>query len=101
LTGYASYRVYKAGKGFFGPAKIPLLLYSLLWVFNWLWSPVFFHYHLLDVSAIWFISTWVIVVVLAVLFFKIDKIAGLLLVPYIAWGIFGGYLAVDLWKLNS
>ncbi|MCA3454086.1 MAG: tryptophan-rich sensory protein [Rhodobacter sp.] len=52
---------------------------------NALWSPVFFGLRRMRAALIVVLLLWVAVAATLVAFFRIDWIAGLLFVPYIAW----------------
>ncbi len=68
--------------------------------FNGLWSVLFFglkspFYAFLDLIVL-----WILILVLIFKFYKARKLAGLLLVPYLAWVTFAGVLNYFLWILN-
>jgi len=69
-------------------------------VFNTVWSILFFGlknplFALLDI-----IILWIMIVVLIFRFFKINKTAGCLLIPYWLWVSFATILNFFIWKLN-
>ena len=37
----------------------------------------------------------------AVVFWKIDRTAGIMLVPYLAWVAFASFLNLTIWRLNA
>ncbi|XP_050534853.1 translocator protein isoform X2 [Daktulosphaira vitifoliae] len=81
--GYASYLVYR--DGFNGTAKIPLLLYSSQLILNWAWTPLFFHLHKLKWSLYEICALWTNVALCAIAFYRVNKVAGCLMVPYLGW----------------
>jgi tryptophan-rich sensory protein len=99
--GYASYRVWKAGNGFKGEAKVPLIFYSIQLILNWIWTPVFFGLEALLAAFVEIVFVWIFVIATAILFFRVDKIAGVILVPYIGWVTFASILNFSLWQLNK
>lgn len=124
--GYASYLVYKQGGGFSGAAKFPLALYAAQLAMNWAWTPIFFHFHELkwvkilisliiisftfnfSPSSCLFLQSFVELFGLTacaaatgVSFYSIDKVAGLIFVPYLAWLSFASYLNFMFYKLNT
>jgi benzodiazapine receptor len=98
--GLASFRVWHVGGGFCGEAKYPLLIYGLQLILNWLWTPLFFIINIIGWAFVEMTILWVVAVAMTILFFKIDKIAGVLLVPYIAWITFAATLNFTFWYLN-
>lgn len=99
--GYASYRVWKAGNGFKGEAKIPLIVYFVQIIFNWLWTPIVFGFQSLGYGFMEIIVLWIFVVATAILFYRVDKFAGFLFIPYIGWVTFATVLTYTLWDLNK
>lgn len=99
LMGYSSYRVYTAGKP---PAftQRALKLYAAQLFFNFLWPIVFF-------SFAWYLGAFFVLLILWALilltlraFTAIDETAGDLLIPYILWVTFAGYLNLGVYFLN-
>lgn len=69
-------------------------------ILNGLWSVVFFGLRnpamaLINIVLLWFTIIWTISV-----FYKISRSAAYLLVPYILWVTFAGYLNYSIWILN-
>lgn len=99
--GYASYRVWQSGSGFVGAAKLPLMIYIAQLVLNWTWTQVFFNLHLIGAATIHIVVLLMFIIATGVTFFKVDQLAGLLIVPYAAWVSFASYLCFAIWRLNS
>uniref|UniRef100_A0A2M4AG45 Putative peripheral-type benzodiazepine receptor n=1 Tax=Anopheles triannulatus TaxID=58253 RepID=A0A2M4AG45_9DIPT len=99
--GYASYVVWKTGGGFSGPARIPLILYGTQLALNWAWTPIFFSYHQLKWSVVEIVALTSSVAATGVAFYGIDRLAGLLFVPYFAWCAFASVLNYSIYKLNT
>ena len=87
----------KAGFSGAGPA---LILFVVQLALNSLWSYLFFGQHWPDLAFFDIVALWVSIVIVAALFWRVDPIAGGLMVPYIAWVSFASYLNVTLWRLN-
>jgi tryptophan-rich sensory protein len=80
-----------------GPA-LGLLVVQLL--LNYAWSPIFFAYHEVGL-AFWTIAAMIAIsVVTAVLFWRIRRSAGLLMLPYLAWLCFAALLSWQIAGLN-
>src|SRR5574344_1014007 len=73
----------------------PIYLAQL--VVNSLWTLLFFGLKLRLLSFIWLILLLVLVIIMTIKYFKINKIAGYLLFPYIAWLLFAGYLNFSIY----
>ncbi|WHH57811.1 TspO/MBR family protein [Petroclostridium sp. X23] len=100
LMGIASYRVYNAGIQ--KPVvKNALIFYTIQLIFNFFWTIIFFRLELRGFAFVWLIILWVLIIITTVKFYKIDKIAGYLMVPYILWVSFAGLLNYSIWQLNK
>lgn len=99
LMGYSSYRVYTAGKP---PAltQRALKLYAAQLAVNFLWPIVFFAFGWYLVSFFVLVGLWILVFLTLRDFSAIDEIAGDLLIPYILWVTFAGYLNISIYFLN-
>ncbi len=97
LMGIAAYVVEsnteaKNNKGF--------VFYYLQLFFNFLWSFIFFNSQNYLVSFIWIIILLALIILTATEFYKINKIAAYLLVPYIIWVAFASVLNFSIYLLN-
>lgn len=99
LMGIASYLVLTsdAPKEEIGKA-INVYLYQLL--LNSLWSTWFFNFRWYFFAFVWLVSLWVMILVTLVRFYRISKPAGYLLIPYLLWVTFAGYLNLGIALLN-
>ena len=99
LMGYSSYRVYTAGKS---PAftKKALQLYAAQLVANFIWPIVFFGFEWYLLAFLALVVLWVLIVLTMRAFSAIDETAGDLLIPYILWVTFAGYLNLAVYFLN-
>jgi len=87
----------KAGFSGAGPA---LALFVVQLALNALWSYLFFGQHRPDLAFIDIVALWAAIVIVAALFWRVDHLAGGLMVPYVAWVTFASYLNFVLWRLN-
>lgn len=69
-------------------------------IINILWSAAFFGLQspLLGLAVIFVL--WVLILATIVMFWQVSRDAALLLVPYILWVSFAGFLNYNLWLLN-
>lgn len=97
LMGIASYLIYKSGQD----GLLALSLYGIQLVFNFLWSVFFFNMQWYLFSFAWLIALWVLILLTMKEFFKLSKTAGYLLLPYLLWVSFAGYLNFGVYLLNK
>ncbi len=99
LMGYASYR---AATSQADPRAIrrALLFYGLQLGVNFLWPILFFRFRLYLTSFIVLVVLWVLLYITMWLFSKLDEKAGDLLIPYLLWVTFAGYLNLGVFLLN-
>ncbi|MEZ5461131.1 TspO/MBR family protein [Dokdonella sp.] len=96
LMAIAAWRVYRvAGSGL----AIGLWLVQL--VVNAIWSPLFFGLHRIDLALVDIVVLDLLVLVTIVRFFRHDRLAGWLMLPYLAWIAFATLLNAAIWQLNS
>ncbi len=74
--------------------------YGIQLVFNAAWTPLFFGAHQPGWALVDIIAMWVAIVVTTVAFFRVNKTAGGLMVPYFAWVSFAMVLNYTLWRMN-
>ena len=99
LMGVASYLVATATTS--GIDKDSALsVYALQLAFNFLWSIIFFNLEMYRFALVWLLLLLLLVIITAVRFYRINKAAGLLLVPYIVWLIIAAYLNFQIVLLN-
>lgn len=80
--------------------KINLIYYVQLAV-NAFWSIIFFLLKWRLFAFLWIIILDVLVVVMIIKFYKKDKIAGLLQIPYLLWALFASYINLAIYILNK
>lgn len=68
---------------------------------NFFWSILFFHYQSYLLAFFWLIALWVTVLLTAIRFYRIHKLSGFLLIPYILWLTFAGYLNFAVYQLSQ
>lgn len=67
---------------------------------NTLWTPVFFGAHRMVMGLVVIVLLWLVVAWLMIAAFRLDLIAGLLLLPYLAWLGVATALNFSIWRLN-
>lgn len=100
LMSISLYRVYMKLKTE-NKSSSAILLYIIQLGINFLWPIIFFMFKLYGVSWIILLMLIIILSIVILKFFKIDKLAGILLVPYLIWCIYALYLNISIWILNE
>lgn len=99
LMGIGAFLVWKKGWNRSDVRKA-LRVFGIQLVLNATWSIIFFGLHSPFGALVCIVTLWIAITWTMVLFYKISKPAMWLLVPYILWVSFAGYLNFWLWKLN-
>lgn len=68
--------------------------------FNLGWCYVFFLYQMFGVAFAWLLVLFALVIAMTIVFYKQDKVAGLIQLPYIFWMMFAAYLNAGVVLLN-
>jgi tryptophan-rich sensory protein len=99
LMGVAAWMVWRRA-GFAG-AGTALVLFIVQLVLNALWSYLFFGLHRADLAFLDIVALWVLILVAATLFWRVEWRAGALMIPYVVWVGFASCLNFALWRLNA
>ena len=78
-----------------------LFLYKLQLGINVLWPIFFFRFQWFFFAFIWLLFLWAILWMTVQSFYWIRKIAGILLVPYLLWVTYAGYLNLMISLFNK
>ena len=74
--------------------------YILQLIFNFAWSAIFFAAHQIGLALIEICVLLVLILATTILFWRRDRLAGLLFLPYLAWTSFATVLNYAFWSLN-
>lgn len=97
LMGISAYWIYKnAGKS----AKSALTVFSIQLLLNVLWSVAFFGVHSPPLGMLVILLLWCSIAWTMLAFYRIDRKAGLILVPYLVWVSFASLLNYQILLLN-
>lgn len=97
LMGISAYLVYVSDSPI---KKQALTIYAVQLAVNFVWPLLFFRLEAFLFSFLWILLLIVLVVEMAAAFYKANKTAGLLQIPYILWLIFAAYLNFMIFRLN-
>lgn len=95
LMAIAAWRVYRVAG-----LCLAIGLWGVQLAVNAIWSPLFFGLHRIDLALVDIVILDILVVATIVTFFRHDKLAGWLMVPYLAWISFATILNATIWQLN-
>jgi len=98
MMGTAAWRVWRAGDR--DMTRGPLTLFALQLALNLGWTVVFFGLEKIGAAVATIVVLDVAVVVTTLAFRPVDRLAGLLMLPYLAWVGFATVLNIAVWRLN-
>lgn len=81
-------------------AGVALALFALQIALNTLWTPVFFGAHRTGVGLVILCCLWVVVATMMVAFWRLDRLAGAMIAPYLAWLTIAASLNFWIWRFN-
>lgn len=99
FMGIAAWLVWRE-RGSFAAASTALSLYLIQLVVNALWSWAFFNWSNGLLSFVIIISLLILIVLTLIQFWRIKQLAGILLLPYLAWVSFASVLNYTVWQMN-
>lgn len=98
LMGVAAWLVWRE-KGF-SSARVAFALYGIQLAFNALWSWLFFAWQRGLLAEIWIVLLLVLIVATIVAFWRVRRLAGVLLMPYLLWVSYATALTFALVRGN-
>jgi|SRR5271157_327830 len=97
FMGIAAWIVWRRGSG---GRQRPLAIYALQLLLNAGWSALFFGLRSPGLALLEIGILWLAILATSVTFWKVSKLAGVLMVPYLIWVGFAGVLNALIWKMN-
>lgn len=94
----AAWLVWRAAD--FRTTRFPLTLFLVQLALNALWSWLFFGWHHGALAFADILLLWVLIVATLIAFWRIRRLAGALLFPYLLWVSFASALNYSVWQLN-
>lgn len=67
---------------------------------NFFWSIIFFNLQAFQLAFWWLILLLVLIIIMIALYWKSDRLAAIIQIPYLLWVTFAGYLTYMAWMLN-
>lgn len=81
-------------------ARLALSLYLLQLVLNALWSWCFFAWRMGGLAFADIVLLWLVIAATTWLFWRVRPLAGMLMLPYLAWVTFAAFLNHATWQMN-
>lgn len=81
--------------------RTAIYFYIAQLAFNFFWSIIFFNAQAFLAAFFWLVALWGLILATIIFFRKTDRLAGNLLIPYLVWVTFAGYLNLGVWILNG
>lgn len=97
LMGISSYLVWKEKTP---ESRMALYIYAVQLILNFVWPLIFFNAQMFFLAFVWLLILLGVVIFMTKKFYDINKIAGLLQIPYILWLVFASYLNFFVFFLN-
>lgn len=98
LMGISSYLIYQSNdKNKYHSLKT----YSIQLIVNFFWSIIFFNFQNYLFAFIWILLLIVLISYMISQFYKINKYAAYLQIPYFIWSLFAAYLNLGIYLLNK
>jgi translocator protein len=97
VMAYAAWRVWKKT----GLRSAEMTAYAVQLALNFAWSGIFFALHLIFVALVELVVLDIAILVTLLMFWRKDRPAGWLLLPYLGWSLFATALNFAFWRLNG
>lgn len=99
LMGISAARIYNIGDR--GGNSSALTVYGIQLFVNFMWPVIFFRLELRLAALFWLLLLLALVILMIVRFYRIDKTAAYLQIPYLIWLLFAAYLNTGVFILNG
>lgn len=97
LMGVGLYLVWQAKSK---EKKSAYIVFSIQLVLNILWSVIFFGLKQTGLAFIEIVALWIVILLNIIYFWRVNRWAGIVLLPYIMWVSFASILNYSLYSLN-
>jgi benzodiazapine receptor len=84
-----------------GIGSIPLKLFAIQLVLNVTWSGLFFGLKSPPAAMIEIVILWLAILATTIAFWRVDRLAGWLFLPYLVWVGYAAALNFSIWRLNA
>jgi tryptophan-rich sensory protein len=80
---------------------VALVLFAIQLALNAAWPGLFFGLHNPRLAFAEIVVLWLAIVLTLWTFFRVSKVSGWLMVPYLGWVTFAAVLNMAIWRLNA
>jgi tryptophan-rich sensory protein len=98
LMGISAWMVWRVGG--FRAARIALSLFIIQLVLNAIWTWIFFVWKQGALAFVEILILWALILCTTIALWRVRVLAGILLLPYLAWVSFASALTFTVWRLN-
>jgi tryptophan-rich sensory protein len=98
LMAVATWRAWRTGEAL--AARRTVSLYSAQLTLTVLWSILFFRMRQPGAALVGIIVLWAVLVIILFRYWRIDRLAAVLWLPYVGWMTFAAALNAAIWSLN-
>ncbi len=77
-----------------------IALFAFQLLLNLLWAPVFFNLRMFFTAFLILVALFIFVAITTAVFYNTRKSSGILLIPYLLFLVYAGYLNFGVWFLN-
>ena len=81
--------------------RAALYTYALSLIVNFFWSLIFFNMRAFLLAFVWIVLLFYLIIKTIIQYYKINRLAAYLQIPYALWVAFAGYLNFSIWILNK
>jgi translocator protein len=99
LMGISLYLAWKSPAG--NQRDYALTIFALQMALNFAWTFIFFHFRQPGWALVEIIALWLLIFIMIFTFYRINKTAALLQIPYLLWVSFATVLNASIWILNN
>ena len=98
LMGISLYMIWRAPAG--DARNMALIIFGVQLLLNFAWSFIFFYFKQIPLAFIEILLVWIGVLIMILMFYRINKTAAYLQIPYLLWVSFASVLNGAVWRLN-
>jgi benzodiazapine receptor len=80
--------------------KLPVTIFIVQLILNAVWSIIFFNLHNISLALIDISLLFLAIIATIIAFWKVNKVAGALLIPYLVWVGIAAFLNYTIFRLN-